>query len=266
MSPAAAPSSSPSGVDHPSGCQTVNAWTTRPPAKTTPAPCGWKGRSLKYHVGSGHAAQTPWRPPRASLDDAHRALARARKQRGRPGRQGRDLAVGAVQAAPPERVLGLHHLVDLRRALVDHGRAGVPEIPLDAVLRGVPVRAVHLDGEVRRLEGRLGRVPLREARLAGVADAAVLKPGRLHHEELRRLVVEHHLGDHVLDELVLPDRLPERLPLARVLNGALQAGPDDAAGARCDREAALVEAIHGDLEAPALLSDEVLGRDRDVLE
>ena len=36
--------------------------------------------------------------------------------------------------------------------------------------------------------------------------------------------------------------------------------------ARGDGEAALVEAVHGDLEALALLADEVLGRHLDVLE
>src|ERR671930_485360 len=109
-------------------------------------------------------------------------------------------------------------------------------------------------------------VPLREARLTRVADALVLEPRRLHDEQLRRLVREHHLRDHVLDELVLADRLTERLPLARVLDRALEAGPDHAAGAGGDGEAALVEPVHRDLEALALLADQVLGRELDVLE
>ena len=40
----------------------------------------------------------------------------------------------ARSASEAESVLGLHHLVDLRRALVDDRRAGVSEVPLDAVL------------------------------------------------------------------------------------------------------------------------------------
>ena len=39
-----------------------------------------------------------------------------------------------------------------------------------------------------------------------------------------------------------------------------------AAGAGSDREAALVESVHGDLEPLAFLADEVLGRHLDVLE
>ena len=52
--------------------------------------------------------------------------------------------------------------MDLRRPLVDDRRAGVPEVPLDPGLRRVAVRAEHLDREMRRLERRLRRVPLRE--------------------------------------------------------------------------------------------------------
>src|SRR5262249_58431597 len=103
------------------------------------------------------------------------------------------------------------------RALVDDRRASVAEVALDPVFGRIAVRTVHLDREVRRAERALGRMPLRERRLARVAQALIFHPRRLHDEQLRRLVAEHHLGDHVLDELVLADRLPERLALARVL-------------------------------------------------
>src|SRR5438552_14617615 len=102
-------------------------------------------------------------------------------------------------------------------------------------------------------------MPFRERGLARVALSLVLHPRGLHDQELRRLVAEHHLRDHVLDELVLADRLTERLSLARVLDRALQAGTRDAASPRGDREAALVEPVHRDLEALALLADQVVG-------
>src|SRR5256714_14450019 len=106
-------------------------------------------------------------------------------------------------------------------------------------------------------ERRFGRVPLRERRLARVSLAFVLHPGRLHHEQLRRLVPDHHLGDHVLDELILADRLPEGLSFARIFDRALQTGPDDTTGPCRDREPALIEPVHRDLEALALLADQV---------
>src|SRR5256714_7635088 len=109
---------------------------------------------------------------------------------------------------------------------------------------------------MRSAERRLRRMPLGQGRLARVAQALVLEPRRLHHEQLRGLVAEHHLRDHVLDELVTPDRLTERLPLARVLDRALEAGADHPARTGGDREASLVETVHRDLESLALLADE----------
>src|SRR3954469_9301771 len=81
----------------------------------------------------------------------------------------------AIHLPVAEDVLGLHHLVDLGRALVDDRSAGVAEVALDRVLRRVAVGAVHLDGEVGRLERAFGRMPLRERGLAGVSDTAVLR-------------------------------------------------------------------------------------------
>jgi hypothetical protein len=83
-------------------------------------------------------------------------------ERRRPRADRRRLAAAAVQPAVAERVLGLHHLVDLCGAFVDDRRARVAEVPLDPVLRRVAVRPEHLDREVRRLERRLRRVPLRQ--------------------------------------------------------------------------------------------------------
>src|SRR3954451_19389411 len=94
-------------------------------------------------------------------------------------------AYSAIQLPEPERVLGLHHLVDLRRPLVDDRGPRIAEVALDRVLRGVAVRAVHLDRQVGRLERALGRVPLGERRLARISHALVLGGCRLHHEEAR---------------------------------------------------------------------------------
>src|SRR5581483_3497928 len=206
-----------------------------------------------------HATEEPSAPPPTMTTSARstRALCRRvdRRQRRRPRADRRNLAAPSVELPVAERVLGLHHLVDLRRALVDDRRARVAEVPLDAVLRGVAVRAEHLDREVRGLERRLGCVPLRERGLARVALPLVLHPGGLHDEQLRGLVAEDHGRDHVLHELVAADRLAERLPLARVLDGSFQARTDHSARAGGDREAALVERVHRDLEALPLGAD-----------
>ena len=69
--------------------------------------------------------------------------------------------------------------VQLARALVDDRRLRVAQVALDRELVRVAVRAVDLDRVERRLDGVLGRVPLGEARLAGVAQALVLEPAGL---------------------------------------------------------------------------------------
>src|SRR2546428_2246663 len=73
-------------------------------------------------------------------------------------------------------------------------------------------------------------------------------------------------GDRAVPDVEGPARLAELLPPARVLTRPPETGADPAAGARRDREPALVEPVHRDLEALALLADEVLARHLDVLE
>src|SRR4051812_3998012 len=188
------------------------------------------------------------------------------RERRRPRAERRRVAAAAVQASVAERMLRLHHLVDLRGALVDDRRARVPEVALDPVLPGVAVGAEDLDREVCGLERRLGGMPFGEGGLTRVALPLVLHPRRLHDEQLRGLVAEHHLRDHVLHELVATDRLPERLALPRVLDGPLQTRTHDADAAGRDGEPPLVERVHRDLEPLSLLADQVLGRHLDVLE
>ena len=81
------------------------------------------------------------------------------------------LAADRAVLAIAEGVVGLDERVQLARALVDHGRLRVAQVALDRELVAVAVRAVDLDRVERRLDRVLGRVPLGEARLAGVAGA-----------------------------------------------------------------------------------------------
>ena len=103
---------------------------------------------------------------------------------------------------------------------------------------------------------------LARLRLARVAQALVLEPGRAPDEQPAHLGPGGHLGDHLLDELVLADLLAEGLPLVGVADGRVEAGLGEPDGTGRDRVAALVDRAHRDQEALAFLADPVLGRDR----
>src|SRR5438067_10865092 len=103
-------------------------------------------------------SQQEWNNSSTRVRDALGLRVHGRERR-RPRAERRDVAAAPVQGAVSECMLCLHHLVNLRRALVDDRRTSVAEVALDSVLRGIPVRAEDLDCEVRCLEGALGRVP-----------------------------------------------------------------------------------------------------------
>ena len=149
---------------------------------------------------------------------------RRRRRHRRPDQDGRALpALGRPRLAAErpvlaiaQRVVGLDQRVELARPLVDDRRLRVAQVALDRELVRVAVGAVDLDRVERALDGVLGGVPLGEARLARVAQALVLEPGRAPDEQPAHLGAGGHLGDHLLDQLVLADLLAERVALVGV--------------------------------------------------
>src|SRR5439155_2546581 len=131
--------------------------------------------------------------------------------------------------------------LDLRGALVQRGHAHVAEIALDRVVIDVAGAPVHLDGSVRALDGRLGRVQLGHRGLERVRAPAVLEPARPPYEHARGLRLQHHVGDHRLDQLEARDRAAELLTLLGVVDRLLHAALADAHAARRHRVAARVE-------------------------
>ena len=90
----------------------------------------------------------------------------------------RQLAARRPIDAVAEQVVGLHDLVNLARAFVDHRALAVAVEAADRILVGIAVGAVNLHGVAGRALGRDGREPLREPGLARVAAARVLQPAR----------------------------------------------------------------------------------------
>src|SRR5438128_1778184 len=87
---------------------------------------------------------------------------------------GRQLDPARLVLPVAERVVGLHDLVDLAGALVDHGRLAVPVEAADGVLVRVAVAAVDLNGVGGGALALHRREPLGERGLARVAAAFVL--------------------------------------------------------------------------------------------
>ena len=168
--------------------------------------------------------------------------------------------------AVAEGVVGLDERVELARPLVDDRRLRVAQVALDRELVRVAVGAVDLDRVERGLDRVLGGVPLGEAGLAGVAEALVLEPRGAPDEEPAHLGAGGHLGDELLDQLVLADLLAEGVPLVGVADRRVETGLGEADRAGRDGEPALVDGAHRDEEALALLADPVLDGHRHVVE
>ena len=156
--------------------------------------------------------------------------------------------------------------MDFGTALVDNCAAAVAQVTLQVILVAETIRAVHLDGLVGGLEGGLGGEFLGIRGLQGRALAEVLHPTDLPAQKARNFVILRHLGDFLLDKLVIANRFAKSHPLAGVSAAGRQRGADNAYCARRHGVASVVESRHGDFEALALLADAVFKRHAHILE
>src|SRR5262249_27468102 len=218
--------------------------------------------------------RSPWPMVRAAAMAARSTtLTNSRKRSSRciDGRSsglslvGRQLDAPRLVLAEAEGVVGLHDLVDLAGALVDDGGLGVAVEPAGRVLVGVAVAAVDLHAVAGRTLALHGREPLGQRGLPGVAPPLVLEPARPQPEEAGGVVVGDHLGDHLLDQLVLADGAPEGLAAGGVAHGGVQAGADEPGGPRRHRVAPVLQREHGHPEPLALAPHAVLLRHLHVL-
>ena len=112
----------------------------------------------------------------------------------------------------------------------------------------------------------LGGVELGHRGLERVRPALVLEEARAPHEHARGVRLQHHVGDHRLDQLEARDRPAELLALLGVLDRLLHAALADAHAAGGDRVAPRVERRHRDFEAVADAAEHLLVGDLDVFE
>src|SRR5262245_44574671 len=138
----------------------------------------------------------------------------------------RQLAAGWPIDAVAQHIVGLHQLVNLTGAFIDHRALAVAIEPAGRIFVRIAIGTMDLHAVAGRSLRSNGREPFRESCLARVAPSDVLQPSRPQPEQARRLIVGLHLRDHFLDELVLRDLDAKRLAVARVLAAGIAAGPN----------------------------------------
>ena len=110
-----------------------------------------------------------------------------------------------------QMVAGDHHLLHLRGAFVDAQRPDLAIEALDRHAAGDAEPAEDLHRLVDHLLGAVGGVELGERRLAAVAlPLDVAQPGGAVDEQGRGIDVEHHLGEHRLDDRIVGERARRR--------------------------------------------------------
>src|SRR5215831_16174064 len=169
-------------------------------------------------------------------------------------------------SGPLQTIAGDHDLLDLGRALADLHELGVTVVALDRQLAHVAHAAVNLHGAVGA-EGRgLRGIELGHRGFDGEGQAMILAPACVVHEMTGALEAHPHVGEHLLDELELGDRLAELLALLGVREARLVGGARDAERQGADADAAAVERAHELAEAGAFAAQDVVLGDDAILE
>jgi aryl-alcohol dehydrogenase-like predicted oxidoreductase len=149
----------------------------------------------------------------------------------------------------------------LGRSFENAENSGVANVAFERKGFGVTEPAMDLQREIRDPARGFGRKQLGHRGFGREADTFRACPRRLVGQELRRLERSGHVGEHPLDALVLGDLVRERHPLFRPRNRGVERRPAKADAHGGDVHPAAVENRHGDLETPAELPQQILGRD-----
>ena len=184
----------------------------------------------------------------------------------RPDRHRLEQDVVARIAAQRNRLRGDQEPHDVARPVPDLVELGVPVPLLGERVADVAGAAEGRHGGRGREDGRLGGGELRHRRLGGERLARVGELRRAPGHQPRLLELELRVREPERDGLELVDPAPERLALARVLDGELERRAAEAERARGELDAGDVEDPHQAGEALALLAEAAVVRDVAALE
>src|SRR5262245_2848993 len=154
--------------------------------------------------------------------------------------------------------------LDLGGALPDPLHAQLAEEALGDVLAHVAAAPEDLHGAVGDAARHLRGVELRHRGLRVHAPEVLLAAGLVHRargrvgDEARRPELRQRVGEHLLDQLVLPDRLAELDAALRELAGLRDEAPGRAEAARRDHRALVQEPLLGDREPLSDAAEAVL--------
>src|SRR6516164_11692456 len=200
------------------------------------------------------------RPFRATVEPGLRATASERSRSKWRTRQ-------AISHLRRQQASCDHDSHDLVRPLEDLMDTQITEISLDGIFLGVAVTAVQLQRLVADLETGVGRKPF--------CHCAMHRRFRIARVERNRRAPDHqpggfefrcHVGHAELKRLEFRQRFPELLAHPEMRLGRFETRTRAAQRASTDIDAPAVKRLHRDLEAVALVSNEVAGRDAAIFE
>ena len=188
------------------------------------------------------------------------------QQAARPCGHGRLSFRACSRPGPLDDVAPDDLLHDLGGAPVDPGDAGIDVRPPDGVFGHVAVPAVELHRGVDGPTLQLGAPPLGHGRLLGRQLGFVEGEDALVDEGLGDAHLGGHLGQAEPGVLEGGHRSAERLALHGVGDGGIERGTGGGHAGHGDRQALLGQVDHKVAEPLALLAEQVLHRDDDVVE
>jgi hypothetical protein len=165
-----------------------------------------------------------------------------------------------------QHVGGDDHPLDLVGALVDGGDLGVAVHPLHLHALEVAGAAEDLQGVVGDLQGDVGGVLLGHGGLHAVGGVGLLELSGGVDQQPGAAEAGGHVGDLEGNGLLLADGTAELDALLGVFHRRVKGSLGDAQSLGRDADAPAVQSGHGDLEALALLAQEIFLRDLHVVE
>lgn len=153
-----------------------------------------------------------------------------------------------------------------RQILHDFLAAAADGVDLDLAVDALDPDAAHVAGAAENLHRfggaerhGLGRLVLQHADL-GDRTFALIEPPRQHFKHrLRRRDLLRHVDQLVPDHLMLRQRFSKRVPLLGVFHRVFEADPRRRGAAGRHGQPLAVEIVHDDLEAAALLAEQIAG-------